>query len=299
MSPPDPYRRIACFVDERDPELARAVIEAGVLLRHDDSVTVSVVHIAPEHPVLVGGLTQWEIDKEDPERPVREWLGDLVAGFDVETVVLSHRDPPASAGRWAEEHGADLLVVASAKNRIQRGFLGSFVTGLTKVARTPMLVIPPGVRLPGTEEGHPLQPPRNVVCCIDESPASQAAVVEARRILAEVEGSQLTALHAVIPPRPIRLRAITKLLPAPRGKVAREREWLRDQAEALPDARGALVVGHPRDVTRWAEEHAVELIVAGSRSGKGGTISPGSFAKQLCLHAAMPVLLVPPPAEDA
>jgi nucleotide-binding universal stress UspA family protein len=297
MTPPDPYRRIACFVDETDPDLARAVIDAGILLRHDGDVTVSVIHVAPEHSVLNGGFTRWEIDREDPERPVREWLAELTEGLDVEPVVLSHRDPAAAAADWAVETGADLLVAASAKNRIQRGFLGSFVTGLTKRAHAPMLVIPPGVRLVGTEEGHPLQPPRNVACCIDESPASATAVAEARRILAGEEGSQLTVLHAVIPPRPIRLRAVTKLLPAPRRKVAREREWLRDQADELPDARGVLVVGHPRDVTSWAEEHDVELLVAGSRSGHGGSGAPGSFAKQLCLHAAMPVLLVPPHAE--
>jgi hypothetical protein len=160
-----------------------------------------------------------------------------------------------------------------------------------------MLVIPPGVTLLGTPEGHPLEPPRYVACCIDESPAATAAVTEARRVLPQGEGSRLTVVHAVIPPRPLRMRALTRLLPAPRGKVDRAREWLRDQAEHLPDAAGALVVGPPRDVTDWAEEQGVELLVAGSRSGTGAS-APGAFARQLCLHAAMPVLLVPPPPED-
>ncbi len=300
MTLPHPYRRIACFVDESDDDLAREVVAAGLRLRFDERVKLYVVYVAPDSAVLRGGFSGWEVDEEDPFRPVRNWLAGITAGDGVEAVVLSGREPVDVALRWSSEVGVDLHVAAAAKTRLQRRVLGSFVEGLARNTKVPTLVFPPEVEVrdPMPDDGESLAPPGNIACCIDGSPAAAAALEESRRILGSQEGGRLTAIHAVIPPRPARLRALTRLLPAPRAAVRRGREWLAGQQADLGDARGVLVTGHPRDVSSWAARHDIELLVCGSRAGGVGARTIGSFAHQLCRHAEVPVLLVPPEAAD-
>jgi nucleotide-binding universal stress UspA family protein len=254
------------------------------------------VHVAPSLPALRGGLTGWEVDREDLLRPVRDWLEEVTAGLDIERVVLSSKDPAAETARWARESGVDVLVTAAASTPIQRRVLGSFTASLAARGEVATLVVPvpeEGAGETGSPRDFESQPLTHVVCLLDDSPAADAALEEAQRLVGANPGARLTVVHAVLPPRPARVRSLNELVPAPPFTVRAGERWLEENAERFPEAEPVLVVGHPLEVTRWANEHEADVIVMGTRAHHSARLF-GGLAKQIARESDVPVLLVPP-----
>jgi universal stress protein F len=79
------------------------------------------------------------------------------------------------------------------------------------------------------------------------------------------------------------------------GQREAGRMWLDEVAANTPGAEPVLLAGHPGETAcDWAEENAVDVMVAASHGGRFERALLGSFAAYLTQHAPCPVLLIPP-----
>jgi nucleotide-binding universal stress UspA family protein len=122
----------------------------------------------------------------------------------------------------------------------------------------------------------------HIACCLDESPASRAALREAARLRGTGSGRLSLVNVAHGPPHDATLSAP---------------DWLTAAAE---ESSGEPVVlrnlGVPAAaICDWADGARVDLIVATAHRGVRQRILLGSFAGHLARHAPCSVLLVRPP----
>jgi nucleotide-binding universal stress UspA family protein len=151
---------------------------------------------------------------------------------------------------------------------------------------------------------------RSIICGVDGSPDSQAALEVAAR-LADRLGSTLILTHVAEPEYvpyaaaypfggtsgPI---AVAKEVESEEEAAARLLELLAVDA-GLADAEKRVAIGHPAErLAELADEEDAELIVIGSR-GQGALKSAflGSVSYNLVGIARCPVLIVPPGASEA
>lgn len=138
---------------------------------------------------------------------------------------------------------------------------------------------------------------RHIACAIEDSPGSRRALTEAARI-AELTGSRLSVLHVTgIPMPPPYMGEGGVFLPDPDVMGDAALEWLREIIAGVPGAQPVILQGHPPDaVCAWAEENAVDLVVAGAERGAVERLLVGSFAMHLARHAPCDILLARPSA---
>jgi nucleotide-binding universal stress UspA family protein len=146
----------------------------------------------------------------------------------------------------------------------------------------------------------------SIICGVDGSPDSQAAVGVAAR-LAERLGARLVLAHVVevafVPYAAVGAGGIapTPTPPAPRDEQeeagARLLEWIA-AAVGLGDAEQRVIVGLPAErLADLADDEDAELIVVGSRGrGRFKAAFLGSVSNSLVGVARCPVLIVPPGA---
>jgi nucleotide-binding universal stress UspA family protein len=140
-------------------------------------------------------------------------------------------------------------------------------------------------------------PFRHVACCIDESDAGSTALRHAAAVR-ELSGGRLSVVHVIAPP-PFLVSMAASLGGAPvhddDGQREAGRMWLDEVAANTPGAEPVLLAGHPGETAcDWAEENAVDVMVAASHGGRFERALLGSFAAYLTQHAPCPVLLIPP-----
>jgi nucleotide-binding universal stress UspA family protein len=135
----------------------------------------------------------------------------------------------------------------------------------------------------------------HIACCVDDTPASQVALAEARRLRALGPG-RLTLVHAG--PIPVMMeRSGEGWVPDPRDLSSVERAWLDGLLRGIPEAEGVFLTGHaPAAVCAWADEAKPDVLVAASSKGTLERVILGSFAAYIATHAPCPVLLVRPVA---
>ncbi len=262
---------VACCIDTS--EAARAAIAAAVAVRARAPGRLALVHVAPPEAVLLGGLTPWEIDDDDPRRPVREWLAGWVARTPgAEPVLLTGAAPGETIAGWAGASGADLVVVAGHGGRLERALLGSEARTLAERSPCDVLIV----------RGAMPAPAGRIACCVNDSAGSAPAVAAARRY-AGLLGCEVTLVHAVAPPdlmvgtpTPRAAAAAARMLAAHAGE---DREWDR-----------VTLAGAPAPAVRaWAEESGVDLIVVGP--GSDAAVGLGSFARAMATASPRPVLI--------
>ena len=151
---------------------------------------------------------------------------------------------------------------------------------------------------------------RSIICGVDGSPDSQAALEVAAQ-LADRLGSTLILAHVAEPEYlpyaaaypfggtsgPI---AVAKELESEEGAAAQLLELVAVDA-GLADAERRVAIGHPAErLAELADKEDAELIVIGSR-GQGALKSAflGSVSYSLVGIARCPVLIVPPGASEA
>lgn len=137
----------------------------------------------------------------------------------------------------------------------------------------------------------------HVGCCVDDTPASMAALQHARELWVPGEGV-LSLVH--VAPVPLIVESVDgESVASPRDINARERAWLDDLARTVPGAVPVLLEGLPGpEIVRWAGASGVDLLVAARHHGGWGAAVLGSVTRHLVDRAPCPVLVVRPEAAD-
>jgi nucleotide-binding universal stress UspA family protein len=140
-------------------------------------------------------------------------------------------------------------------------------------------------------------PYRHIACAIDDAEASRRALAEAARLAAD-GASRLSVVHVADLPTSALLGAAIGAPPIDVDWQEAARALLAQATAELPDAETIVLTGDPdaQVVCDWAEEAAVDLLVAGVHRGAAARALQGSFALHLAYHAPCPVLLVGPRA---
>jgi nucleotide-binding universal stress UspA family protein len=225
-------------------------------------------------------------------------------------------------GRAAEEildhartSGIDLIAMSThGRSGIERVLLGSVAERVLREAPVPVILrraAPPAPAVAGAEaqEARPPvrpqeaasfpQPIGHILCPVDFSPTSYAAMAQAGT-LAQRFSADLTVLHVVYDP----LDVTCLHIPHPPQEQLRE-ELIREAERMLqaqmhrtlrfvPRAKTAVVLGMPfREIIRYAQEHQVDLIVMGTQGLSGlNHLIMGSTAERVVRMAPCPVLSI-------
>lgn len=223
--------------------------------------------------------------------------------------VLSRGRPACVALDYAEEAGADLIVIGTQGHRgLRRFFLGSVAEEVLRRARVPVLVVP---------EAWQQEPVRLVIAPTDFSDASREALPVAAALAARYE-ADLALVHVLEPIRSPRVEIPAGLLPGLRADAERRLEALvaAPDLAATVSGEGAApaAVGGVRVLERaparlchyLVEGRAAEAIAKVARSRKAGAIVMarrglhgverlllGSVTERLCRLAPCPILVVP------
>ncbi len=136
------------------------------------------------------------------------------------------------------------------------------------------------------------EPFRHIACCLDGSPAGDAALAAAMRMRALGDG-RLTLVHVVDPGVEASAGIATD---AANDAIEEARLWMERMVALAPPCDGVLLDGNPATtVCAWARESGVDLLVVVRHRGRMEHLLVGSVAQHLAYHAPCPVMLVRPP----
>ena len=143
-----PYAHIACCIEDSDA--SRLALAEARRLRALGPGRLSLVHVAPIPLVYAPGAPGvWVPHHDDIAEAERIWLEGVVAETSGAEGVLLNGYPPAAACEWTREAGADLLVAAAHRGRVERMLLGSFAAYLAYHAPCTVLLLRPAPDRPG------------------------------------------------------------------------------------------------------------------------------------------------------
>lgn len=130
----------------------------------------------------------------------------------------------------------------------------------------------------------------HIACCIDGSPASDAALAAAIRMHALGPG-RLTLVHV--------LEAGSSYTGFPSEDLAdegaRARAWLQQMLALAPGSEGVILEGHAATVIPdWAGGAGVDLLIAVRHHGRAERLLLGGFTQHIVYHPPCAVLLVHP-----
>lgn len=288
---PLPFKHIACCIDES--EASAWALEEARRLHALGSGRLSVVHVAAE-PLLYDAPMLVNID--DIRSRAAAWHAERVASAPGAQGVFLTGNPASAVCAWAEDARPDLLVVAPRHGLRERVILGSFSNYLMRHAAAPVLLARPSE----TGDAPPKDAPyRHIVCCVDPSEASRAALRLARRVRAAGPGA-LTALTAAYLPPPTDLELSAVGYPTGEELAAVAASWLRKTTRRMPEVETAVVNGYPSVVCEsWVREHGADLVVVAAHRGRVARIVLGSFTSHMAHHAPCSVLVTRPAREEA
>lgn len=268
----------AVAIDERD---RHAFAHALSLARSNDAKLL-VLHAASPEVAFNRGATE----RIDFLRKLRS----MAEGAGVDVRVTVQRGPVAEIILLhARARNADLIVLGTGKNESRRGLSGWVAEQVLREAPCPTLVVPQASEPPALVE--------RLLCAVDFSPASQAAVHEAVRLSAY--GRQpATLLHVVDGSRsglPVHSARPATAFHGRLGADALARiQLLIPRSD--PGAVARVEVGRPvTEILRAARNLKAQLIVIGA--ARRTRIGSRLFGKtgQLLRDATCPVLAVPVP----
>jgi nucleotide-binding universal stress UspA family protein len=279
--------RILCAVDFSRP--AQAAFEQSLSLSRACNAELTVVRAIPP-----GERFNWRA-RERIARTAELRRAAAVAGVRLRVseqhgaaagVILLH----ANAGRF------DLIVLGThGRTGVERLRTGSIAEQVTVRARCPVLIVPASEdhrRFPGAFQ--------NIVCPVDFTPGSAAAIQHALRLV--TGGGRLTLLHVSRALDPTGASRYAYHFGVPRyGRRLQQDAWRRMQ-EAVPleartrsEVRARTVSGAPAtEIVRTAAEIDADLIVMGvTARGAIGRKLIGSTTARVIRSAGRPVLAVP------
>jgi nucleotide-binding universal stress UspA family protein len=299
------FSRILCPVDF-SPTSARALARAASLAR-TYGAALSILHVIPvfdpSRPVLESplgleepGRVFYPASRETVVAELRSWAA-APAVVAVSPAFVAEEGRPADViVAQAAESGADLLVLGThGRTGFRRLLLGSVAETVLRTAPCPVLTVPP----PDVDGADPAAPFMRVLCAVDFSSASLAALDLALAVAGQSHGC-VTVLHVIEriddgDPADARDEDLARdaARAAARGRerlhqVVRDRGLLPCEAEEVVAVNRAY-----REILQRAEALRADLIVMGAQ-GQGGLslMLFGSNTQHVVRAAACPVLTV-------
>lgn len=290
-------KRILCPVDLSD--LSRDAVAHAVVLARWYGAKITALHVC--NPVVIPAtdfalagtyvpivLTNQEISD------IREQLAACFAAVkDVEVDVLVETGQPAQRIlNRADVLPADLIVIGThGTGGFEHLLLGSVAERVLRKATCPVLTVPPRVH------GASTPPFRRILCPIDFSEPSLAALDHAFSLVRESDG-ELTMLHVFEwPEEPLTTRPMT----SPEYRESLERDAIAKLRALVPDradewCRLTTRVGHGkayREILGVATEERADLIVMGVHGRNAlDMMLFGSTTNQVVRRATCPLLTV-------
>jgi nucleotide-binding universal stress UspA family protein len=213
------------------------------------------------------------------------------------SVSVQHGEPAGVILHHATSRRCDLIVLGT-HNRtgFERLRSGSVAEQVTRRAACPVLVVPPSA---DGGDRHNAGLFRNVLCPIDFSEASTAALEQALRVVDQTQG-QLTLVH-VLPNLDSMSRYAHHVIGPDYGPLLKRVAWQRlqesvpSELRAATSLRGRVVSGAPTEqIARVSREIDADLIVMGiTARGAIGRRLLGSTALRVIRSAGRPVLAIP------
>lgn len=273
--------RILCCIDT-DPASAATL---AWMRRLWPEARMSAVHVAPPEPVLLGGMSEWEIDRDDPFGPPRRWLAGLAQQHGADPELLSGEAWPAIRDHIDGLSPApDLVVAAAHTGRLARIALGSTAGELAQNCPLDTLIVPPHA----ADGGRPVD---DIVCAVDE-PQALVATAGAQRLARACGATRIEVVHVAGPPTVVGRDLIAETLPMPAGVELEARALLERAQASIPGATASLLAGDPasRLVDHCVSTGAGALVLAPGPRGFG------SVASQAIRSAPCAVMLARPTA---
>jgi len=138
-----PYRHIAVAID--DSRVSRAALEEARRVWDGGPGRLSVVHVAEPPPYVYAGPMMASA-AEAWQDAARAWLRAQVAPIEGAEAVLLTDEPTAEAVvDWAARSGVDLIVAGAYRGPMARALRGSFARHLAYNAKSPVLLVGPGM----------------------------------------------------------------------------------------------------------------------------------------------------------
>jgi nucleotide-binding universal stress UspA family protein len=288
--------RILCPVDFSDGS-RHALDHAVALARHHRAALTALYVVTPlqtNYPALGVGAYVPYVYTVDDLKEFQQALDRFVSGVDypvtavaVEALVVDEILQRAAA------LPADVIVMGThGRSGFDRLLLGSVAERVLAKAACPVLTIPP--RAPDTAPSADLTF-RKVLCAIDFSPSSLAALTYTDRFVAA--GAELCVLHVTerLPGWQMVPAVATGAPDDPLAVLqqARERvhQAVRSTIASAKNVRELVSEGDSGDeiLTAATAEH-VDLIVMGAHAGRVGLLGFGSTSHDVLRGAACPVL---------
>jgi nucleotide-binding universal stress UspA family protein len=284
---------ILCGVDSSEPAQA-AFRQSLALSRARNAELIVVVAVPPNEPF--NRRARQRIDKIAALRRASDAAGVRLR------VSVQHGDPAGVILLHASSRDCDLIVLGTRRRSgLERLRAASVAEQVTRRAACPVLVVPAELSAVRGERPGAF---RNVVCPVDFSAPSNAALAQALGVAEDSKG-RLTLVHALPDPDPTSRHAYH--FSDPRyGQLMKREAWQRLQDSVPPELRAAtevyarVVSGTPADeIAKLAREIDADLIVMGVTSrGAFGRRLFGSTAARVMRSASCPVLAVPEPVRE-
>ena len=290
--------RILCPVDFS--EVSRHALDAAVAIARQQRASVTALNVVPPpqaaySAVGVGAYVPYVYTAEDLQE-FQKALDRFVAGVDYPvTAVLVEALVVNEILKRAVELPADLIVMGThGRSGFDRLVLGSIAERVLVKATCPVLAIPP--RAPDVTPAADLLF-RNVLCPIDFSPSSLAALAYAEELARE--GAKLCVLHVTeqLPAWQLVPAVATGAPDDPLVVMQRARERVKS---AIPT--GVRQTGRVEEVVsegdagdeilRLAATRHVDLIVMGAHARRAGLLRFGSTPRDVLRGSTCPVLSV-------
>lgn len=312
---PKRKERVQAAAEDTRPEVPRVVVGTDFSPSAEDALRwarrlaerinaqLHVVHVLPSPDVPVPGGERWFTDVSAEEAAMlvqRKQAEDLMDALldrqangaeDVSAHFIEGNDPAASLRLFAQDEGAEMLVIGAHGRRGLGPLVGRITRAMANQAPCPVVV----VRGAGEKRA-----PGSLLVPLDFSRGSDAALEVATR-LAERAGARLTLLHALrtYPYAGFYGEYSEAVQSALASEKAQAEQALREQATAL-ESKGLRVetvvgVGYaPEVIAKWLDESDADLVVMGTQ-GKSAVARfvLGSVAETVLRTAPCPVMLVP------
>ena len=292
-------QHVLCPVDRSEP--SKRALDYAFAIARWYGAHVTVLYVFPNMPVMdVPPLTLGDAGLARLREELQQFVGTAPPGVRMELLVTEAAEVDREIVRRATALPADLVVMGShGRSGFRHFVLGSVTERTLREIRRPVLVVPhkAGGPAPGTQAGF-----HNIICAVDFSPGSEAAVRAALGLAKEAD-AHLVLLHVIEIPPEIRLHSGRDPIDVDTVRLAEEARCLRALREMVPEEARTYcdVETCVREgaadfaILTLAEARGADLVVVGVQ-GRGALdrLVFGSTSARVTRAAHCPVLVVHP-----